>query len=227
MGERKERQAQIQQAIKQLVAAVDAHPDEVERYYELGIALTEQQSYPQAEELLKRALSHFNGDNHAESLLRYGLGNVYYASGLYQEALGEFQQVRDEYLKGQAYMMIAQTYYAQKKYQQALVFALTASEQLKRDSAPLTLMGNIFMALGNFEKAYSYYTKALTVNGQDLQARFQRGVVLTVQGKDPAADFAFVKRQNSAFYERMQARLADTQKFMQQTVRHQQEKNDE
>ena len=34
MGERKEKQAQIQQAIKQLVAAVDAHPDEVERYNE-------------------------------------------------------------------------------------------------------------------------------------------------------------------------------------------------
>lgn len=226
MGERKEKQAQIQQAIKQLVAAVDAHPDEVERYYELATALTEQQSYPQAEELLKRALSHFNGERHAENLLHYGLGNVYYASGLYQEALGEFQRVQDEHLKGQAYMMIAQTYYAQKKYQQALVFALTASEQLKRDSAPLTLMGDIFMAQGNFEQAYDYYTKALTVNGQDLQARFQRGVVLTVQGKDPAADFDFVKRQDSAFYEQMQARLADTQKFMQQTF-HQQEKKDE
>lgn len=226
MGERKEKQAQIQQAIKQLVAAVDAHPDEVERYYELGTALTEQQSYPQAEELLKRALSHFKGKNHAENLLHYGLGNVYYASGLYQEALGEFQLVQDERLKGQAYMMIAQTYYVQKKYQQALVFALTASEQLKRDSAPLTLMGDIFMALGDFEQSVEYYTKALTVNGQDLRARFQRGVVLTVQGKDPAADFDFVKQHDPAFYKRMQARLADTQKFMQQAA-HQQEKKDE
>lgn len=226
MGERKEKQAQIQQAIKQLVAAVDAHPDEVERYYELGTALTEQQSYPQAEELLKRALSHFNGDNHAENLLHYGLGNVYYASGLYQEALGEFQRVQDKRLKGQAYMMIAQTYYAQKKYQQVLVFALTASEQLKRDSTPLTLMGDTFMALGNFTQAHEYYTKALTVNGQDLRARFQRGVVLTVQGKDPAADFDFVKRHDPAFYKRMQARLADTQKFMQHAV-HQREKKDE
>ena len=79
--------------------------------------------------------------------------------GYTKKALGEFQRVQDKRLKGQAYMMIAQTYYAQKKYQQALVFALTASEQLKRDSAPLTLMGDTFMALGNFTQAHEYYTK--------------------------------------------------------------------
>ena len=61
MTKREEKEKQAQVALKQLIAQVDKDPYNPEAYYQLGMALTEMKSYPQAEELFKKALNVFEG----------------------------------------------------------------------------------------------------------------------------------------------------------------------
>ena len=82
------------------------------------------QSFPQAEELFKRAINIFSDQPTKVDLLTYGLGNVFYSAGLYDEAIQAFQKVTDHKLKAEAYLMIGQANYAQQKYQQAMVFCI-------------------------------------------------------------------------------------------------------
>ena len=139
----------MQQVIQKLIAKIDADPYDQESYYALGTALTEEKSFTQAEELFKKALNALSDRAEKTELLHYGLGNVYYASELYDEAIAQFNLVQDGKLQAQAYTMLAQSYYAKANYQKALVFALTASEKL-RSATTLSLMGDCFLALGNF-----------------------------------------------------------------------------
>ena len=131
----------MQQVIQKLIAKIDADPYDQESYYALGTALTEEKSFTQAEELFKKALNALNDRAEKTELLHYGLGNVYYASELYDEAIAQFNLVQDGKLQAQAYTMLAQSYYAKANYQKALVFALTASEKL-RSATTLSLMGD-------------------------------------------------------------------------------------
>ena len=67
--------------IEKLIEKVDENPYDPQRYYALGCCLTELQSFEQAEELFKRALNVFEGQEDKQALLHYGLGNVFYATG--------------------------------------------------------------------------------------------------------------------------------------------------
>ena len=100
----------MQQVIQKLIAKIDADPYDQESYYALGTALTEEKSFTQAEELFKKALNALNDRAEKTELLHYGLGNVYYASELYDEAIAQFNLVQDGKLQAQAYTMLAQSY---------------------------------------------------------------------------------------------------------------------
>ena len=84
----------MQQVIQKLIAKIDADPYDQESYYALGTALTEEKSFTQAEELFKKALNALNDRAEKTELLHYGLGNVYYASELYDEAIAQFNLVQ-------------------------------------------------------------------------------------------------------------------------------------
>ena len=92
----------MQQVIQKLIAKIDADPYDQESYYALGTALTEEKSFTQAEELFKKALNALNDRAEKTELLHYGLGNVYYASELYDEAIAQFNLVQDGKLQAQA-----------------------------------------------------------------------------------------------------------------------------
>lgn len=51
---RAKRDEKMQQVIQKLIAKIDADPYDQESYYALGTALTEEKSFTQAEELLKK-----------------------------------------------------------------------------------------------------------------------------------------------------------------------------
>ncbi|MCH4058987.1 MAG: tetratricopeptide repeat protein [Pediococcus pentosaceus] len=78
-----------QDIVKDLIDKIDQNPQEAENYYALATVLVKQQSFDQAEELLVKARGLFK-DSHSVDLLTYGLGNVYYESGLYEKANVEF-----------------------------------------------------------------------------------------------------------------------------------------
>lgn len=217
MSDKKNKQAaEAEKATHQLVKAIDRDPYNVDNYYQLGVILTEMQSFPQAEELLKRAITIFKKDQDKVDLLTYGLGNVYYTAGLYDNAISEFQKVSNPSLKSDAYLMIGQSKYAQQDYQQAMVFALTASEQKPSGKSSKRLLADCFLALGQFKQAENFYQQVLQIDSKDLRALFQLGVVkLTLEGPQAANQyFNKVKQRDRDYFDRMSERLNDVQRFI-------------
>lgn len=217
MSDKKSREtAEAEKATHQLIKAIDRDPYNADNYYQLGVILTEMQSFSQAEELLKRAINIFKNDQNKVDLLTYGLGNVYYTAGLYDNAISEFQKVSDSSLKRNAYLMIGQSKYAQQNYKQAMAFALTASDQNSSDKGPKCLLADCFLALGQFEQAENFYQQVLQIDSNDLRALFQLGIVkLTLEGPQ-AADQYFnkVKQLDQNYFDRMSERLDDVQRFI-------------
>lgn len=197
--------------LHELIDKIDQNPYEPQGYYNLGTFLVTQKNYVQAEELFKRALNVFKDQPKQQQVLYYGLGNVYYESELYEQAIATFQKIQDIKLKGQAYLMLAQSYYAKKNYQQALAFALTASEEQQCFDESLNLVADCFLALGDFNQAQKYYQKILQKDINNVHANFHYGLCLVVLGKDPARYFERVKHQDLAYYQKMQQRLTDIQ----------------
>lgn len=218
MMKRAKQDEKMQQVIQKLIAKIDADPYDQESYYALGTALTEEKSFTQAEELFKKALNALSDRVEKTELLHYGLGNVYYASELYDEAIAQFNLVQDGKLQAQAYTMLAQSYYAKANYQKALVFALTASEKL-RSVATLSLIGDCFLALGNFGPAKDYYQQALQLEPNDARINFQLGVIAVVNGVDPTVYFDRAKQSDPKLYQTLKTRLNDVEQTMQATTK--------
>ena len=213
---RKEQEKSTQELTTKLIKKIDEDPYDEQAYYALGTVLTEQKSYEQAEELFKRALNAVADKPQKLALLHYGLGNVYYASALYDEALKEFSLVNDKDLQAQAYLMLAQTYYAKENYQKALAFAMTA-DQLESTLTTLGLMGDCFLALGDFNQAKAMYLQALAKNTTDARINFQLGVLAVVDGEDPSKYFDQAKKSDPRLYQKLNERLKDVEQVIQAT----------
>ena len=188
--------------IEKLIEKVDENPYDPQRYYALGCCLTELQSFEQAEELFKRALNVFEGQEDKQALLHYGLGNVFYATGLFKEASVEFKMLNGSKYESDAMLMMAQTELSNGNYQRALAYALTAFEkgnnQTRLDSC--IVLGDSFLALGCFDQACEYYDLYLKDRPNDKHAVFMRGVVETGLGKAPDAYFGRAKQLDKEYY---------------------------
>lgn len=144
----------------QLVAAIDAEPNKFNNYYELGSLLTRLHDYTQAEELFLKALGLFEtrGDERAVTFLKYGLGNLYYEVDQVDKAIKYYNQVEDEKMKADAYLMLAQSYVKKGQYKQAVMYGLTAHELEESDPEISQVLGDALLALGEFEQAKSTTT---------------------------------------------------------------------
>ncbi|SUP61200.1 Predicted O-linked N-acetylglucosamine transferase, SPINDLY family [Weissella viridescens] len=81
-------------------------------------------------------------------------------------------------------MMQAQDWFAQKNYKQALAFALTGTEQDAQDVDAFDLLGNIWLALDQFDEAQAAFERVLAINGDDFEANFGRGLLAQVVAID-------------------------------------------
>ncbi|GEL15780.1 tetratricopeptide repeat protein [Pediococcus cellicola] len=204
-----------QQAASALVKAIDAKPDDFKRYYNLGVFLTQANSFEQAEELYMKALGRFATNKSAQNLLHYGLGNTYYEAGEYQKALAQFQVVQDAGLKSDAYLMMAQTYMASHDYKTALAFALTAQTKHQQDPTINGMIGEIFLALGDFKNAGIYYDQALHADEKNGKYQFERGLIALANGERQPEYFRKAREYDPDYFEKGQKRLADIERFIQ------------
>jgi tetratricopeptide (TPR) repeat protein len=168
--------------IKNLVAKIDQEPNNWEAYIDLINVLMITENYPEAEELALKTLGLFEQDKLARPHIFYALGNVYYSAGEYAQANQFFNQIDDAKLTHDATMMQAQGWYAQNKFQQALVFALTGVEQDATDLDAQILLGNIWLALQNSWEAQEAFDAALVIEPENFDANFARGIVAVVKG---------------------------------------------
>lgn len=214
--EQKNEEKKLTASVKKLISDIDHDPQDPQKYYALGMLLTKSVQYTQAEELFKRAINYFENEKLPTDLLEYGLGNVFYAAGLYQDSLQIFQKITDKKLKNDAYLMIAQNYYAQGNYQQALVFALTVSERssLQQQLAAWLLAGESLMALGNLKLAAEYFDRVLKQKPDDFKTNFDRGVIEMVLHQDAQKYFEKAEQIDPQKFKQKQQRLTDIERVL-------------
>ena len=212
---------QTQKKVEALIAKIDADPYNPQNYYALGSLLTQLGSFEQAEELFKRALNVFESDPQKQALLHYGLGNVFYSTGLFKEAEQEYAYLKDSALQAEAMLMLAQSEEAVSNHQKALAYALTAYEKGQDDTvlAACSVMADAFLALGNFAQAKTYYDLYLKARPKDKRILFARGVVQLGLGLDGTAYFDKVKQIDEKYYLAKMSNLDD----ISQTLNHNKE----
>ncbi|GAY74089.1 tetratricopeptide repeat protein [Lentilactobacillus kosonis] len=228
MRTREQEEEKAKQIVHKLVTKIDQEPNNYHNYYELATVLVEGKDYEQAEELLMKALGLFSDANQpATDLLKYGLGNVYYAAEEYDKAIDIFQNVEDHQLKVKAYVMLAQSYMAKGDNKRAMVFALTAQSEAKDDPEVNKLIGDNLLSLGNFQQAGEFYDLALKTEPDNGPVNFDRGLVAMVDGENYQPYFEKAKQLDPDYYEKGQQKLQDIEKFIQINKDADSNKNDE
>lgn len=214
----KNRQQQTNQLVHRLITAIDEQPNKVNNYYDLGSLLTRLQSYEQAEELFMKALGIFEqqGDRDAINLLNYGLGNLYYTVGKVKSAIDYYNKIDDPKLKADSYLMLAQSYMKEKQYKQAVAYGLTALELRPDDAAINQVLGDSFLALGEFEQARGYYDAILKHHPGRADTQFNRGLVAMVLGEDYHNYLTQAQQLDPDFYKKSEKKIADIKDFLEQ-----------
>ena len=205
---------EVQKDIKRLVKDITEHPDHWQAYVDLVNVLTVTNSLVEAEELALKSLSIFKDNADAQQELFYATGNVYYTAADYTRATSFFNKITDEKLKHDAIMMQAQSFYAQNKFKQALVFALTAVQQDDQDLSAQVLLGNIWLSLGDSKAAREAFDAALAINQVNYSANFGRGVVAEALNEQDNQWLQAAQNINPKQYQADAGRLDDLIKVM-------------
>ncbi len=223
---REEQKKQTERLVHKLITAIDESPDKANNYYDLGSLLTRLQDYAQAEELFMKALGIFEakGDQEAQNLLNYGLGNLYYEVGKVDQAIKLYNKIDDKKLKADSYLMLAQSYSKKKQYKQAVAYGLTAHELRPKDPEIDQALGDALLALGEFKQAASYYDAILKHHPGRADTQFNRGLVAMVLG-EPYKDYLNQARQlDLDYYTKSEKRIAEIEKTLQATQKPQNDK---
>lgn len=209
---------QSEQLVHQLVAAIDAEPNKFNNYYELGSLLTRLHDYAQAEELFLKALGLFEtrGDERAVTFLKYGLGNLYYEVDQVDKAIKYYNQVEDEKMKADAYLMLAQSYVKKGQYKQAVMYGLTAHELEESDPEIIQVLGDALLALGEFEQAKKYYDRILVRHPGRADTQFDRGLVAMALGEPYQPYLEQAQQLNPDYYKKSEKRIAEIEKTLQE-----------
>lgn len=223
---REEQKKQTERLVHKLITAIDKSPDKANNYYDLGSLLTRLQDYAQAEELFMKALGIFEakGDQEAQNLLNYGLGNLYYEVGKVDQAIKLYNKIDDKKLKADSYLMLAQSYSKKKQYKQVVAYGLTAHELRPEDPEIDQALGDALLALGEFKQAASYYDAILKHHPGRADTQFNRGLVAMVLG-EPYKDYLNQTRQlDLDYYTKSEKRIAEIEKTLQATQKPQNDK---
>lgn len=205
---------QSEKLVTKLVQDIDAQPDKVQNYYDLGTLLTRLKSYEQSEELFMKALGRFDHNKVATNLLEYGLGNLYYEVAKFDEALKWYQKITDTKLKADAYLMMAQSWMQKKNYKRAIVYGLTAHDLRKQDPEVNQVLGDALLALGNFEQAKDFYDQILVRHPGRADTQFNRGLVAMVLGEAYTDYLSQAKQLDPDYYRQSEQRIADIEKVL-------------
>ncbi|HJA72690.1 MAG TPA: tetratricopeptide repeat protein [Candidatus Limosilactobacillus faecipullorum] len=218
----KVKQKQTEQLVHRLVEAIDEAPDKFNNYYDLGSLLTRLQDYEQAEELFMKALGLFEpkGDQKAINLLKYGLGNLYYSVGQVDKAITYYNQIEDAKLKGDSYLMLAQSYMKKKQYKQAVAYGLTALDLRPDDPEIAQVLGDSCLALGEFKSAKDYYDRILKRHPGRADTQFNRGLVAMALGEPHESFLTQAKQLDLDYYEKSEKRIADIEHTLQELDGH-------
>lgn len=204
--------------VHRLVKAIDEEPNKFNNYYDLGSLLTRLNDYVQAEELFQKALGIFEkrGDQRAINFLQYGLGNLYYTVGKVDEAIKLYNQIDDDKLKADSYLMLAQSYMKKKQYKQAVAYGLTAYDLSADDPEINQVLGDSMLALGEFEKAKQYYDQILRRHPGRADTQFNRGLVAMALEEPYQKYLAQAQQLDPDYYHKSEQKIAEIEHTLQE-----------
>lgn len=213
----KTKKNQSEQLIHRLVKAIDEEPNKFNNYYDLGSLLTRLNDYAQAEELFQKALGIFErcGDQRAINFLKYGLGNLYYTVGKVDEAIKLYNQIDDDKLKADSYLMLAQSYMKKKQYKQAVAYGLTAYDLSSEDPEINQVLGDSMLALGEFDQAKRYYDQILLHHPGRADTQFNRGLVSMALHEPYKKYLAQAQQLDLDYYQKSEKKIADIEHALQ------------
>lgn len=165
--------------------------------------------FEQAEELLIKAKGLFA----KELTIDYNLGNIYYTQGEYDKAQAIFDSLVNKKFGHEAMFMLAQTLNKLGQVNQALVYAITASDMVNNDAAYPELVGDLFMSIGDFNHAKDYYQNSYDIKINEKNS-FNLGLCKMALKEEYKKYFSESKKINSEFYEKNIQKLDDIQKLI-------------
>lgn len=144
-------------------------------------------------------------------MLTYTLANVYYFAQEYDKAVNFYQKITNQSLKTDAFVMLAQSFVKQNKYQQAMAYALTAYENSKEDKTIINILADVCLALGDFDNAYNYYQKSMLIDKNQANVLFGLGLISLVFEKRNEADqyFKSVLKLDENYYNQNKQKIDD------------------
>lgn len=176
-----------EEAVQMAVRAVDAHPDDVAPYVLLATMLINMRAYDQADELLVKALGHFQDDPE----LRYSWGLSAYQQGDYANAMMRLQPLTTPAiaadLRSDANYMMALSYKASGDELRALPYALTAHDLRPEANDAALLSANLLLGAGAPAQARDLLQPLVTT--KDAQILLTYGMALGALGDSSAAEY--------------------------------------
>jgi len=196
------------QLIHQLIEQIDTHPDQVGGYVDLITMLTSVGSLDQASELYLRAQERFN-----DASLTYAGGLLDYAREQYQQGITTIMPLLDDadYRADAAYML-GLMYQKLSQPQQALAFALIASDADADAEDAALLVANLLLTQGYFEQVTDRLEPLL--KHDSAAVNFTYGLAMNAQEKDGRPYLEKAEQLDPETYAQQTAQLRDISRFL-------------
>ncbi|MDP2653442.1 MAG: tetratricopeptide repeat protein [Candidatus Omnitrophota bacterium] len=160
-------------------------------YYNLGLAYSRLERYPDAVQALEKALSVNPHDAH----VHFHLGNIYLKQKRIPEAVRAFKEtIRIDPFHSEAYTRLGQAYQQGGSHQEAIEAFEKVSKVKYNDPDVYRYLGNAYYSVGRYPEAVRTLSKAVGINPNDEYAFYQMGLIyLTKTEQYPEACEAFRK----------------------------------
>lgn len=184
--------ARQQLDITELNAEIKRHPDQPQVYYLLAEAYLKAGKIDDA----KTAIAQLDKLSAGDFRSLTGTGVLLARYRLYDDAITHFQQALE--VNGNSddtIFDLANAYFHERKYPQALEAAQHVSEEGRKDNPYLALLGDIYAHLGNTDEAAQIYNDAIRRNPDDDQPYLSLALLYLRGGKIAEANQILLKGQ--------------------------------
>lgn len=162
----------MDEAIKYLNRALSLDPTYYQAYYLLGVVFYKGQRFEEAASAFQSCLEVKPGYSDAHS----GLASVYEEMGLLDNAEEEFKEAYAIDSNHDACLNLAKIYFKQDKMNLALDYAQEAIQKNNRSADAYNLEGVILNQQGDYAKAITSFSNALSINLNFVVARINLSV---------------------------------------------------
>ncbi|MEL0538818.1 tetratricopeptide repeat protein [Staphylococcus debuckii] len=176
------KEGQFEEALKALFENIEQNPEAIENYINSGILLAEAGEVEKAEKFFQKALT-INPNNGA---IYYNLANVYYNAESYNDAIKLYQQALQKGVdEADTNYMIGMSFNQLGAFKEALPFLMRAAELDEKNDEEIQFQyGLVLCHLEMFDAAIQQLDKVLTINSENTDALYNRGLAGYMQSEN-------------------------------------------